>query len=59
MTQKDMIPHEQGPCPVSPTTTVVALLGDGTLLSPIHASELDWDCPDDPVIGYRIHDEDA
>jgi len=46
--------HKPGPCPVDSATWVEAILEDETRLSPMRADEIDWDCPGDQVVRYRI-----
>ena len=50
------IEHTPGYWPrgLSGAHIVQAVLEDGWKLSPMHVSEIDWDCPGDDVIRYRI-----
>jgi hypothetical protein len=50
----DWINHTPGDCPVSPDTVVEAVLEDGHQLTPMRADELDWYCPGDDVVKYRV-----
>ena len=50
----DFIKHTPGDCPVGPDQVVVARLSDGHELAAMPAKEIDWDCPGDQVIEYRI-----
>jgi hypothetical protein len=46
--------HTPGPCPVDPKAFVRARLEDGYLLMPLQAKEVDWNCPGDDVIEFKI-----
>lgn len=54
----DWKPHAQGPCPVNPVALVRARMGNGDILSPMLAMDLDWNFPGDPVVQYQVKDTD-
>lgn len=45
--------HTQGPCPVNLVALVRVRMGDGDILGPMLAKDLDWDFPSDPVTQYQ------
>mgnify|MGYP003650935632 CR=1 FL=1 len=46
--------HTQGPMPVPPATIVIAKLGNGDELSPMPASDMDWNYPGDPIVQFKV-----
>lgn len=48
------VTHTTRKMPVHPDTIVVAVLEDGTVLSAMKASEIDWNLPGDDVLSYDI-----
>ena len=51
--------HSQGQCPVSSVALVRVKMGNGDVLSPMLAMDVDWDFIGDPVVQYQVKVEVA
>ncbi len=48
--------HAQGNCPVNPVALVRVKMGNGDVLSPLLAMDIDWDFAGDPVVKYQVRE---
>ena len=46
--------HTQGNMPVRSSDTVIIKMDDGDVIGPLKAIDIDWDCPEDPVIKFKV-----
>lgn len=50
----EWITHNSKSMPVHPETIVVVVMENGDELPPMKAKDIDWDCPGDDGLKYKV-----